>query len=231
MITTSTDWRIERNDRVLRFATGNGIDAYGETRAMAVGLHCHPVRKLVLPISGTVVLDGAHLPGVVVPPQLIHSCATTSGFVTLLVEPWRLSPVTGVVPLDGGTVRRLLDALGDEWDFAAAYSELSGIFGAGPALDPRLGHVLRSCGHTGGFEHLAREIGLSAPRLRALVRSAIGVPLSRIRQWQRLRVAVGELAHRPLAESAALAGFADQSHLTRTAQRLLGRTPGSLGPG
>ncbi|MFB9431776.1 helix-turn-helix domain-containing protein [Streptoalloteichus tenebrarius] len=71
-------------------------------------------------------------------------------------------------------------------------------------------------------------MALSPPRLRALVREAAGAPLSRLRQWQRLRTAVRVLPHGSTADAATTAGFADQAHLTRTARRLAGRTPGSL---
>nr|WTB28771.1 hypothetical protein OG781_03725 [Streptomyces sp. NBC_00830] len=49
-----------------------------------------------------------------------------------------------------------------------------------------------------------------------------------LRQWARLRVAVAELPRESAAAAAAFAGFADQANFTRTARRLLGRTPSSI---
>jgi methylphosphotriester-DNA--protein-cysteine methyltransferase len=46
--------------------------------------------------------------------------------------------------------------------------------------------------------------------------------------WQRLRAAILSLPAKPIALAAIDAGFADQAHLTRTAVRLLGQTPGDL---
>ncbi|MER5541074.1 helix-turn-helix domain-containing protein [Streptomyces sp. NPDC002589] len=45
----------------------------------------------------------------------------------------------------------------------------------------------------------------------------------------RLRVAVADLPRESAASAAAVAGFADQAHFTRTARSLLGRTPASIG--
>lgn len=58
----------------------------------------------------------------------------------------------------------------------------------------------------------------------------MGIPLSTLRQWARLRDALTAPPGTPLAVAAADAGFADQAHLTRTARALVGRTPGSLRP-
>ncbi|WP_431965948.1 helix-turn-helix domain-containing protein [Nocardia sp. bgisy134] len=88
-------------------------------------------------------------------------------------------------------------------------------------------HVLRRC-HRTSLGDAATEAGLSAPRLRTLARETIGVPLVRVRQWQRLRTAIAALPHHRISEVAAHAAFADQAHLTRTAQRMLGRSPASL---
>jgi AraC-like DNA-binding protein len=46
--------------------------------------------------------------------------------------------------------------------------------------------------------------------------------------WRRLRAAILDLPAKPIALAAFDAGFADQAHLTRTATRLVGQTPGDL---
>jgi AraC-like DNA-binding protein len=78
---------------------------------------------------------------------------------------------------------------------------------------------------------IAAEVGLSPPRLRALVAREVGVPLVRLHAWARLRTAVAALPGAPGAHAAAAAGFADQAHFARTARRLLGRFPSTLLPG
>ncbi|MFD0385646.1 helix-turn-helix domain-containing protein [Streptomyces stramineus] len=75
---------------------------------------------------------------------------------------------------------------------------------------------------------IADEVGLSAPRLRALVRQDVGIALIRLRRWGRLATAIAELPESTAALAAATAGFADQAHFTRTARDLIGRTPASL---
>ncbi|PSK98981.1 hypothetical protein CLV63_104205 [Murinocardiopsis flavida] len=89
---------------------------YAESAAAAVTRHVHPVWKVVLPVGGTVcVAAGAgrpwHAPGAVVPPGLAHTCATSSGFLALFVDAWRLPPAAGALPLDAGAALRLLRAL------------------------------------------------------------------------------------------------------------------------
>ncbi|MEU1130226.1 helix-turn-helix domain-containing protein [Streptomyces sp. NPDC005900] len=60
------------------------------------------------------------------------------------------------------------------------------------------------------------------------MRTAVGIPLVRLRQWSRLRVAVAALHGESVAAAAAVAGFADPAHLARTARALLGRAPASV---
>ncbi|TQS22233.1 helix-turn-helix domain-containing protein [Microbispora hainanensis] len=78
---------------------------------------------------------------------------------------------------------------------------------------------------------IAAEVGLSAARLRTLVRTSVGVPPARLRRWGRLWAAITVQPGRSVAVAAADAGFADQARLTRTARGLLGRTPLSLTTG
>jgi AraC-like DNA-binding protein len=76
---------------------------------------------------------------------------------------------------------------------------------------------------------LAARVGLSAPRLRALARAEIGMPLARWRVWSRLtRAAQAVQDGSSLADAAAAAGFADQAHLTRQMREMMGLTPSSI---
>ncbi|TGB08884.1 helix-turn-helix domain-containing protein [Streptomyces sp. MZ04] len=106
---------------------------------------------------------------------------------------------------------------------------------AGPptAVDARVRHAVLTCGRAARLDAVAADVGLSPARLRTLVRTEVGIPLGTLRQWERLRTAVGSLVQggTDIAEAATAAGFADQAHLTRTVRRLAGRTPGSLRPG
>ena len=96
------------------------------------------------------------------------------------------------------------------------------------AIDPRVAAAVRDLDVTDGVARAAAGVGLSASRLRALVHDLTGASPARLRMWRRLRTAMVGLVDKPIALAAVDAGFADQAHLTRTATRLIGRTPGDL---
>ena len=79
------------------------------------------------------------------------------------------------------------------------------------------------------LESIARHAGVSAAHAsRALARSH-GMAPQLLRRELRWRHALALLGDYPsLAEVAAIAGFADQSHLTRTARAITGLTPTQL---
>jgi AraC-like DNA-binding protein len=108
------------------------------------------------------------------------------------------------------------------------YLRRRGVVPSAVALDPRVAAALQDLPAAEFVDHLAASVGLSPSRLRALVHDLTGMPPSRLRLWQRLRIAMLSLPDKPIALAAADAGFADQAHLTRTATRLLGQTPGQL---
>jgi AraC-like DNA-binding protein len=97
-------------------------------------------------------------------------------------------------------------------------------------LDPRLAAALQemrdSAQVDGDLGGVARRIGLSPARLRALARAELGAPLAHWRAWLQLERAIGALRRgEPLAAAAALGGFSDQAHLSRTMRRFFGITP------
>ncbi|MFC9977484.1 helix-turn-helix domain-containing protein [Spirillospora sp. NPDC127200] len=239
IVSSGRAWELEQNDRRLVFASAPEATLFAETRAFSVTRHCHPAWKVVLPVGGHVEVGtgvsrtvAAH--GVIVPPQLPHTCAASSSYVALFLDPWALRPAPGPTRLDESAARRMLAALGHgdipgpEADLAAARAELVRLTGAGVPLDPRVACAVQESArdHIGT---IAADVGLSPPRLRALVRASVGVPLVRLRQWTRLRTAMAALPDGSVAAAAASAGFADQAHLTRTARALLGRAPVSIG--
>ncbi|MFV8128190.1 helix-turn-helix domain-containing protein [Streptomyces syringium] len=220
---------------------------FAESRPFHVAPHRLPAWKAVLPIGGHAELRQAGrpvvtAPGLIVPPQLVHSCAATSPYVALFIDSWLLPSRPGPIRLDAGMVRRLLAALGTtgsdgpgtDADLAAGYTELRALAGAPAPLDPRVAHAIHLCTSRdpdlpiASITSLADEVGLSAPRLRALVRRDVGIALVRLRQWGRLSTAIAGLPESTAALAAATAGFADQAHFTRTARDFIGRTPASL---
>ncbi|WP_207894474.1 helix-turn-helix domain-containing protein [Tamaricihabitans halophyticus] len=134
-------------------------------------------------------------------------------------------------PIEPATVRRLLAALrlaGPAPDLPAARRELVTLLGPAPPVDPRVQYVLEALPRTARIADLGAEVGLSLPRLRALVDRDVGISLVRLRQWHRVGHAIAELPRVPVSQAALLAGFADQAHLTRTSRRLVGRTPAAI---
>ncbi|MEV0265395.1 helix-turn-helix domain-containing protein [Streptomyces sp. NPDC050617] len=253
MMIPSRSWALEQNDRRTDFVTGPAGTMFAESDAFEVAPHCHPAWKVVLPLAGQVEVGygggTVTAAGMIIPPQLVHTCATSSAYVALFFDPWMFRHDPGPTRLDAAGSRRVLAALGPPHqpaaaaDLAAAHTELADLIGAGALLDRRLARAVQSIqsvlsvlsvqeqagvGSDDALQAVASDAGISAPRLRALARTSVGVPLTRLRQWARLRVAVTELPRESAAAAAAFAGFADQAHFTRTARRLLGRTPSSI---
>ncbi|MFE0102377.1 helix-turn-helix domain-containing protein [Streptomyces sp. NPDC059009] len=240
--------------RAVFAADDGGLTVFAEPEPYEVAAHRHPAWKVVLPLGGHVTVNGtagasglaggtgasrasrAIGTGAVVPPGLAHTCGSSSGFVAVFLDPWLLRAGGAPQLLEPGRARRLLDALGDldAPDPAAFRAELGRALTGPPprAVDPRVPYAVAAAARSGLLSEVAAEVGLSPVRLRALVRTEAGVPLSALRQWRRLGAAVGALldpvAGGGVAGAATAAGFADQAHLTRTAGRLIGRTPASL---
>ncbi|MEV0116016.1 helix-turn-helix domain-containing protein [Streptomyces sp. NPDC050844] len=215
------------------FTAGHGITLFAESRPYEVTRHRPPAWKLVLPAGGHVTVGADAGAGVLVPPRFEHGCGTSSGFVAVFLEPWRVPGAANAVRpvwLDAARTRRMRDALGPQLDGAALRAELAAFAGPPTAVDARVRHAVRACGGAARLDAVAADVGLSPARLRTLVRTEVGIPLGTLRQWERLRTAIGSLVEggTGIAEAATAAGFADQAHLTRTVRKLVGRTPGSL---
>lgn len=102
--------------------------------------------------------------------------------------------------------------------------------GQGAVPDPRVARVLACLEQAGaqdsGLAALAQVAGLSPPRLQHLFKEVTGTTPRRYRLWQRLRTAVVQLAQgQGLTGAAHAAGFADSSHLSRTAREFFGLAP------
>ncbi|MET9819743.1 helix-turn-helix domain-containing protein [Streptomyces sp. NPDC006355] len=244
MIRSPRAWALEQNDRRIVFAWGTEVTMFAESRPFRVAHHRLPAWKAVLPIGGHAELRQpgrslAAAPGLIVPPQLAHTCAATSTYTALFVDAWLLPSSPEPIRLEAGEVRRLLAALGTidsdgpdtGVDLTAGYTELRTLAGRPSPLDPRVAHAVDLCTLRDPdmpITSVAIEVGLSAPRLRALIRQDVGIALTRLRRWGRLRTAIANLPDSTAAQAAATAGFADQAHLARTARDFIGRTPASL---
>ncbi|MDW6064717.1 hypothetical protein SAZ11_50875 [Streptomyces sp. FXJ1.4098] len=83
------------------FAVGDRATLFTESAAFQVTRHGHPVWKVVLPIGGHALIrpEGGRTvaaPGLLVPPRLVHTCAATSAYAALFIEPWLIPPGPGL---------------------------------------------------------------------------------------------------------------------------------------
>lgn len=199
-------------------------------------LHAHAALQVAIATSGSLAIslaDGATLSGdaLVVAPLVRHRLLPTEHEVILIY-------------LDAQTelARRLLDALSPATigtlpdGYCKAFGRDAGRMPAilstidNPAprdpIDARLAAALTALAedtHVGAIERAAKVAGLSAPRLRALAKEQLGLPLSQWQLWRKLANASRAIAAGESLAKAALSGsFADQAHLARTMRRMFG---------
>jgi len=183
--------------------------------------------------------SGGRASGVIFPPQFSCQASCTAGHITVFIDPWYLDLGPGfgtAVPLDLATVAYLAgrwstvgaDDLDERGRETVTYLRRRNLLPPEVAIDPRVAAAVRDLDLTDGVARAAAGVGLSPSRLRALVHDLTGTSPVRLRMWRRLRTAMLCLVDKPIALAAVDAGFADQAHLTRTATRLIGQTPGDL---
>jgi len=159
--------------------------------------------------------------------------------VSVFIDPWHLQLGPGhrrAIPLDLRTAEQLRAVwpLGDAGDPDERARETvvllrrRDLLPRRVAIDTRVAAVLPNLAVAECLDQVAAAVRLSPSRLRALVHEQTGAPPAQWRMWRRLRAAILDLPAKPIALAALDAGFADQAHLTRTATRLVGQTPGDL---
>jgi AraC-like DNA-binding protein len=202
----------------------------------------HPAWQIVIPWMGVIEWGSTtghltHSAGVVFPPQVPHDTRTTTGQLSLFIDPWYLGLGRGnrtVIPLDPATVELLRALFADNSEpddlarEAVALLRQRGWLPGASRIDHRVTTAVRQLASVNRLEHAATTVGLSSSRFRALLHEQTGTPPAGLRSWQRLRIAIQDLPVKPIALAAVDAGFADQAHLTRTANRLVGQTPGEI---
>jgi AraC-like DNA-binding protein len=213
---------------------------FAETTPVCWTVHAPPAWKVLLPVGDTKLAvqwgDDRFVVqrrGLLVPPKHRHSAESDGPRVSLFVDVWMAPRSTLARPqlIDELTTRGLLDALDIRdavIDVHAAARRLAPLLGPVGQCPAALGKAVDRLDEVDLLSELAAEVGMSGPRLRAMVQSEIGVPLVQLRTWSRLTRAIAWLPYASSASAAALAGFADQPHLTRVARRFLGRTPGEI---
>lgn len=232
-------WRLDNGQRQVAFTRRADLSVYWDTRSSCLSLlHAHPAWTLFLPVDGASITIGGddgvgeHRRAVLVTPRHPYRVRTDGPHLAVYLNAWKADPaaVSQRRVLDARSTGRLLDALCvvDGIDSDAAGEEMGRLVGRAMPIDPRLTAAIDALPSAERLDKLARKVGLSPSRLRALAVCSIGIPLAELRLWLRLMRALAFLPDGPSAAAAATAGFADQPHLTRVARRFLGRTPGRL---
>lgn len=229
-------------DTVLLRPTGGVYLSAGTASTTAHEAHCF---KLLVPLDGsTVQVSGeASAQPLIVSPNHQHSACSTGPSLTALLRP-ELASIecferlahSPVVALTGKEASLVVDlatrsANGLE-DLAAAPVALFGAIHAGELrqLHPTVVRVLERLQDQPelGFQSAAKGLG-SPYHVCRLFRREVGLTFTRWRLWQRLLAAFAAVVEgESLAMAAAITGFSDQAHLTRTCRRLVGRSPGGL---
>jgi AraC-like DNA-binding protein len=207
-------------------------------------MHTHPVAQLTLGIDAPLRLHVDSGPidawAVFIPPGVLHrSEASTQARLTVYLDPAhtlarslaRRGPHE-VIALDMPPEQRAALAALSPTPCAGArtrFESLLACYGsrASLPLDPRVTHALRLLRTDDGklitLAALAEAVGLSAERLRHLLREQVGMPFSRYRLWLRLGDAVEAiLAGASFTDAAHAAAFADSAHLARAFRQAFG---------
>jgi AraC-like DNA-binding protein len=213
----------------------------------SVRSHCTPVYKLVVGVDAPVRFESgagsATATALLVPPGVAHALRTEGYAVGLFLEAG--GPLTPFAPreqrlcvLERPLAQRLHRLVaqhaehGGRDDAALVDESFSLLRLGGPhRLDARIGGLLERIAHEPdlSIQALAQGAGLSPERLRHLVVERTGLPLRALRLFQRTLLAIEHLLRgRDPARAAALAGFADQAHFSRSFARQFGRTPSSV---
>ena len=101
--------------------------------------------------------------------------------------------------------------------------------GTTPAVDPVVGELVDLLARGAPLSESIKELAVSDRTLRRRCAVAIGYGPKTLERILRFRRALRLLrSHQPLAETARLAGYVDQAHLTNESQRLAGLTPAAL---
>jgi len=211
--------------------------------------------KLCIPIEGALTItcqgkspESAKAP-IIIRANTLHTLSCEGHSLTLLLAPELLmhldiqwNPQRPFFWLSGRQ-REDLFALARSQSFYLPSSELADMakdwvdclsFGnKEKSWDGRILEVqqrLKYCIQTGegklSLDALAAEVGLSSYRLSHLFREQTGCTFQRYILWQKLLFTVPFFASGcSISQVAHMAGFSDHAHLSRTAKKLIGRTP------
>ena len=217
--------------------------------------HSHPIVQLVVAIQGKfktrVPETGEWITqkGLLIKPNHPHHCdATNIPIFSLDVDPdtalgeWILAsvlrdkamlayPSEQFGQVDFELVKSCLQS--EHWD--KLYAHIEKVFSfkyehkyklKDERIDLVIGFIHENIHETLSTEQLTNISFLSESRLLHLFKDEMGLPIRNYILWYRLKVALEHLINEgSLTKAAHMAGFSDQSHFTRTCQKMIGVPP------
>jgi AraC-like DNA-binding protein len=222
-------------------------------------LHEHHALHLIVPYTGSIRVRGADAArwqsaaGVLTAPDVPHAIDARGVEVLLVFFDPESELGLCLAPTLGGAFRLvderertllLKDAEPSALmqDGGVRWTERAGaLLGAASRRQPRLIHprvrrllkLLRGLppDADASLEALSAMVKLSPSRLMHVFSESIGMPLRPYLAWLKLQRAAGAIASgKKLTEAAALAGFADAAHMSRTFRKMFGVPPSALRP-
>ncbi|MBW6435705.1 helix-turn-helix transcriptional regulator [Actinoplanes hulinensis] len=177
-------------------------------------------------------------------PGAVRTAGTNGDLLQIRLEPTVAAVLLGPCTELTGMVAALHDVWGHDaearlravtsWEdrFATAADILGRRLHSGRTVDREVTHAWRRIRTSHGrirVDDLAGEVGWSRQRLWSRFRSQLGVVPKRAARLARFDLAAHLLAAgHPIADVAARAGYADQSHLHRDAGEFTGLTPAAV---
>ena len=226
----------------------------GQNPRPTVG-HSHPVVQLVVAIEGkfkTMVPETGEWitqKGLLIKPNHPHQCdATDMPIFSLDIDPdtalgeWVLANVLKDCPMlaypseQFGQVNfEQVNSCLQSGNWAKLYAHIEKVFRfedeyrhkpKDERIDLVVSHIHKNIHEIIRTEQLTNISFLSESRLLNLFKKEMGLPIRNYILWYRLKVALEHIINEgSLTEAAYMAGFSDQSHFTRTCQKMIGVPP------
>ncbi len=203
--------------------------------------HKHTTMQIVVSTGTPALIEGAdgaqtgH--ALLVRPGVPHRLAPIGKVLIAFLEPQ--TPEAALVNAhagDGGVTAlpaAILSLIDPDAPIASCLAPLSAAVPARTVAEARIQEALAFLAEDQGPRAVARAAetaGVSAPRLRALAKDHLGVPMTTWLAWRRLERAGQALSTgASLADAAYEAVFADQAHLSREMRKVFGVTLATAG--
>jgi AraC-like DNA-binding protein len=200
--------------------------------------HSHAAVQLILAHEGNVTVVNPNVGTVsgaiiLVKQGAVHRLLETPLVTMLFLEP-QIAPARKLLETTSGDEVTTLNKADVPFGPHLSLTDCLASLGEhSPDVEPRVELALEFADSNPGPRAISRaaaHAGMSPGRLRALVLTQMGVPMTAWLSWRRLQRAGRAIASgASLADAAIDGGFSDQAHFSRTTRRVFGMTPGTAG--